>query len=172
MELEHERDKTARLEAERRLVELAAQQLVEQRRMQELQRQREEAKNTAVVAAVREASPSAEQRRQREEAERQSAVLMTVRAYFDHVNNRRADPAMRILEASSPKTRALIENTDWVQVQELTLLDADSNRATVRVVFEGKARNVVMSERYQGTIPLRWTNDGWRIMTMTNLVKQ
>lgn len=181
--LEHEREKAARLEAERRLVELAAQQLVEQRQIQELQRRREEAENAAVAAAVREASQSAEQRRQREEAERraeeqrrqdverQSAVLTTVRAYFDHVNNRRADQAMRILEASSPKTRVLIENTEWLRVQELTLLDAGPNRATVRVVFEGKARNA-MPERYQGSIPLRWTSEGWRIMTMTNLVKQ
>jgi len=181
--LEHEREKAARLEAERRLVELAAQQLVEQRQMQELQRRREEVESAAMAAAVREASQSAEQRRQREEAERraeeqrrqdaeqQSAVLTTVRAYFEHVNNRRADQAMRILDASSPKTRALIENTEWVRVQELTLLDAGPNRATVRVVFEGKARDA-MPERYQGTMPLRWTNDGWRIMTMTNLVKQ
>lgn len=171
------------MEAERRLVELAAQQLVEQGQIQELQRRREEAENAAVAAAVREASQSAEQRRQREEderraeeqrrqdVERQSAVLTTVHAYFDHVNNRRADQAMRILEASSPKTRVLIENTEWLRVQELTLLDADPNRATVRVVFEGKARNA-MPERYQGSIPLRWTSDGWRIMTMTNLVKQ
>lgn len=180
--LEHEREKAARLEAERRLVELAAQQLVEQRRMQELQRQREEAESAAMAAAVREASQSAERRhreeierreeeQRRQDAERQSAVLTTVRAYFEHVNNRRADQAMRILEASSPKTRALIENTEWVRVQELTLAESGPNRATVRIIFEGKARNA-MPERYQGTIPLRWTNDGWRITTLTNLAKQ
>jgi len=182
--LKRESEEGERQKAEQRLAELAAQQVIEQMRMQEQQRQREDAEKAALVAAnaIREAQ-SAESRRQREEAERrvelqrqqeaerQSEVLMSVRSYFDHVNNRRADQAMRILEASSPKTRALIENTEWVRLEDLRLVDVGLNRAVVRVVFEGKARGE-LPERYQGTIPLRWTNDGWHIMTLTNLTKQ
>lgn len=173
--LKREREEAVRLEAEQRLAELTARQAVEQRRIQELQRQREEAEKASATAAlataIREDAERRAEAQKQQETEQQSAALTTVRAYFEHVNNRRADQAMRILDASSPKTRTLIENTEWVRVEELKLVDAEPSHATVRVAFVGKARNA-LPERYRGTIPLRWTSDGWRIMTLTNLSRQ
>jgi hypothetical protein len=155
---EAERQREAAAEAERqreaaRQAELAA----EEARLAE-QRQRE--------AAAR----KAEEERQKQEAARRAAISI-VRRYFEYASNHQIDDAINCLKEPTEKTRPRLENVEWFRMEEVRLESITADEAQVWVALQGKARDS-KPERYKGTIALYWNGSDWRIVTLSNLVKQ
>ncbi|MEI2772312.1 MAG: caspase family protein [Candidatus Competibacter sp.] len=110
-----------------------------------------------------------EERRKREAAER--AAISIVRRYFEYATNHQIDEAINCLKELTEKTRPRLENVEWFRVEEVRLENITADEAQVWITLQGKAKDS-KPERYKGTIPLYWNGSDWRIITLSNLVKQ
>jgi hypothetical protein len=158
--------------AQNRLAELdkAAREAEDQRRQAEEERRRQaEEDQRRQAEEERRRQAEEDQRRKREAAER--AAISIVRRYFEYASNHQIDDAINCLKEPTEKTRPRLENVEWFRMEEVRLESITADEAQVWVALQGKARDS-KPERYKGTIPLYWNGSDWRIVTLSNLVKQ
>ncbi|MBV5311364.1 hypothetical protein [Chromatium okenii] len=157
-------------EAERRTEEARqteAQRLIEQNAQQallQMQAQQQEAQRRSEEARQAEAQQQETQR----VLERKTQVLETVQSYFEFVNRHQITQVMHILANPTDKTRKVLENTEWVRLNDIALVNADNEQAIVNVRFQGKSKDSSVRE-YTGSIPLQWLDHQWKIITLTKL---
>ncbi len=137
-----------------------------QNRLAELEEAARKAERQAEEERRRQAE---EERRKREAAER--AAISIVRRYFEYATNHQIDEAINCLKELTEKTRPRLENVEWFRVEEVRLENITADEAQVWITLQGKAKDS-KPERYKGTIPLYWNGSDWRIITLSNLVKQ
>lgn len=100
--------------------------------------------------------------------ERNNQALHTVQFYFESVNRHQINKVIDILANPTDKTRKVLENTEWVRLNDIALASADDDQAIVNVRFQGKSKDTAARE-YAGSIPLQWRDQEWKIVTLKQL---
>ncbi|GEM_PF-5093340 len=100
--------------------------------------------------------------------ERNNQALHTVQFYFESVNRHQINKVIDILANPTDKTRKVLENTEWVRLNDIALASADDDQAIVNVRFQGKSKDTAVRE-YAGSIPLQWRDQEWKIVTLKQL---
>jgi hypothetical protein len=154
--------------AQQALLQMQAQQQSDQRRAEE-ERQVESQRLVEQGAQQELLKKQAQQQQETQQIlERKTQVLETVESYFELVNRHQITQVMRILANPTDKTRKVLENNEWVRLDDIALISADNDQAVVNVRFQGKSKDISARE-YAGNIPMKWIDNQWKIVTLTQL---
>jgi len=93
--------------------------------------------------------------------------IQFIRAYYEDINRGHTDIAIRKwLSPKEERLRAIIENSEWVKINEVHLINQDAVNARLSLDVSGKQKSHNTEQRWKGTIELENVEGEWKISRM------
>jgi hypothetical protein len=90
-----------------------------------------------------------------------------IRTYYEEINRGNTESAIsKWLFPNEEKLRILIEDSEWVRINEVYLINQDAINAKLSLDVSGQSKNYSIEQRWKGTVELENVESEWKISRM------